>query len=195
LGEIGKERTPIISFTSEPLVRQRDYVRWFPSVCLFLSLATIWAEDNERRLIDRLLRPDMHLQNSAQGKEFAAANSHFTARSSTTTIMFPVAASRTERSFTGTRGIATDEYNSRSFQIDSRNAPVVQDHNVNLPGQLRTSVVRGLRETHDTDLELAGRTFAGQREFREHGKSQKSLDRQNPPLTIDQVRELLNKNK
>ena len=109
--------------------------------------------------------------------------------------MFPVAASRTERSITGMRAIATDEYGSQSFQIDNRNAPAVQDHNVNLPGQLRTSVVRGLRETHDTHLEVASRTFAGQREFREQGKSQKSLDRQNPSLTIDQVRELLNKNK
>jgi len=30
-----------------------------------------------------------------------------------------------------------------------------------------------------------------QHQFREQGKSQKSLDRQNPPMTIDQVRELL----
>jgi hypothetical protein len=37
--------------------------------------------------------------------------------------------------------------------------------------------------------------FADRHQFREQGKSQKSLDQQNPPMTIDQVRELLNKNK
>jgi hypothetical protein len=191
--KLAKENS-IISFTSEPLARQRDYVRWFPSVCLFVSLTTIWAQDHKRRLIDRLLQPDMHLQNTAKEKEFASANSQFTARSSSTS-MFPVAASRTERSFSGTRAIATQEYGSRSFQTGHRNASAVQSHNVKLPGQLTTSGVRGFREMHDAHLEVASRTFAGQRQFREQGKSQKSLDRQNPPLTIDQVRELLNKNK
>jgi len=47
----------------------------------------------------------------------------------------------------------------------------------------------------DADLEIVGHSFADQRLFRAQGKSQKSFDRQNPPLTIDQVRELLNKNK
>jgi hypothetical protein len=39
------------------------------------------------------------------------------------------------------------------------------------------------------------RIFAGNRPFLDQGKSQKALSRQNPPLTIEQVRELLNKNK
>ena len=62
------------------------------------------------------------------------------------------------------------------------------------PGQARESV-RGVHETQDAHSATGTRTFAGQRPFQEDGKSQKSLDRQNPPLTIEQVRELLNKNK
>ena len=45
------------------------------------------------------------------------------------------------------------------------------------------------------DVKKTDRKFADQHQFSERGKSQKSFDRQNPPLTIEQVRELLNKNK
>ena len=39
------------------------------------------------------------------------------------------------------------------------------------------------------------RDFPGTRPFLVQGKSQKALSQQDKPLTIDQVRELLNKNK
>jgi len=39
------------------------------------------------------------------------------------------------------------------------------------------------------------RDYAGIRPFLDQGKSQKSLSAQNKQLTIEQVRELLNKNK
>jgi hypothetical protein len=39
------------------------------------------------------------------------------------------------------------------------------------------------------------REYAGTRPFLDKGKSQKSLQAQNKPLTIEQVRELLNKSK
>jgi hypothetical protein len=58
-----------------------------------------------------------------------------------------------------------------------------------------TSSVQGVRNAYDSNKSTSDRTFAGQRPFLDRGKSQKSLDRQNPPMTIEQVRELLNKNK
>jgi hypothetical protein len=169
-------------------------VRWFPPVCLFLSLTTVLAQDQERRLIDRLLRPKIDLRNNAEGKEFPGANSRFTARSSNPHI-FPLAASRNERSFTSVRTIVASEYHSRSFESDNRNRATVQTHSVHLPGEITPPVAAGLGETRDAHLGVATRTFAGQTQFQEQGKSQKSLNRHNPPLTIDQVRELLNKNK
>ena len=54
---------------------------------------------------------------------------------------------------------------------------------------------RGTRDAPQSDKKVAVRTYAENRPFLEEGKSQKSLNRQNAPLTIDQVRELLNKNK
>ncbi len=54
---------------------------------------------------------------------------------------------------------------------------------------------RGTRDAPQADKKVATRTYAENRPFLDEGKSQKSLNRQNAPLTIEQVRELLNKNK
>src|SRR6516164_551459 len=108
---------------------------------------------------------------------------------------FVVKPSRKEKSFTGTRSLAVQDYRSRSFQNDSGNSDSFPSRAVNAAGQLPTPAAAGIRETRDANLEISGRNFPGERAFREGGKSQKSLDHQNPPLTIDQVRELLNKNK
>src|SRR5450432_3387495 len=48
-------------------------VRWLPPVLLILLLVLprLCAQEQERKLIDRLLKPDLTLQNSAQNKQFA----------------------------------------------------------------------------------------------------------------------------
>jgi len=135
----------------------------------------------------------MDLQNSAQGKAFAA-DSYATTRP-VTTREFVVEPSRKEKSFVDARTVAVQEYHSRSVRSDSPNSVVPQNCVASLPGQLATPLAPGVRQTRDAQLKVATQEFAGQREFREQGKSQKSLDHQNPPLTIDQVRQLLNKNK
>jgi hypothetical protein len=135
----------------------------------------------------------MDLQNSAQGKAFAV--DPYAVRRPSAVREFVVEPSRKERSFVGTRTIAVQQYHSRSFQSYSRNSGWLQSRAANRPAQMATPAVPGIHQTRDAHLEIASRNFAGAGEFREQGKSQKSLDRQNPPLTIDQVRELLNKNK
>jgi hypothetical protein len=42
---------------------------------------------------------------------------------------------------------------------------------------------------------VRAQSYSGNRPFLAQGKSQKALQRKNPPLTIEQVRELLNKDK
>ena len=163
-----------------------------------VSLFSVWttaglAQNQEQSLVDRLLRPNMELRNNAQGKKFTA-NSTVTSRRGTVGTFY-VESRRKEKSFAETRTVAHKEYHARSFENDAALSFSVQNRDANLPGQLKTSPARNLRETHDAYSEVLGRSFVDQRTFREQGKSQKSLDRQNPPLTIDQVRELLNKNK
>ena len=58
-----------------------------------------------------------------------------------------------------------------------------------------TRTARGPRDAPQSDKKVASRSYAENRPFLDQGKSQKSLNRKNAPLTIEQVRELLNKNK
>src|SRR5438046_3561101 len=58
-----------------------------------------------------------------------------------------------------------------------------------------TRTARCTRDAPQSDKKIASHSYAENRPFLDQGKSQKSLNRQNAPLTIEQVRELLNKNK
>jgi hypothetical protein len=159
----------------------------------FLVVSTGFTQQQERTLIDRLLRPDMELQNKAQSKKFATNSTVIENRGTVGTFVLEPA--RQQKPVAETRTIVTTEYRARSFQSNSSVSSSVQNRDADLSGQLTTLSTRDIHETHDSHLKVADRSFAGEREFREQGKSQKSLDRQNPPLTIDQVRELLNRNK
>lgn len=52
-----------------------------------------------------------------------------------------------------------------------------------------------VRPATDREKKISGNDFAGNRPFSGQGKSQKALSARKSPLTIEQVRELLNKNK
>jgi hypothetical protein len=135
----------------------------------------------------------MELQNNAQGKKFVANPAVIERRGTVGT--FFLQPTRHEKSFAETRVLAAPKYASRPFYEDAAVAPSLQDRNLNAPANISTSSVRGVHDAYDAHSTIASRSSADQRPFQEQGKSQKSLSRQNPPLTIDQVRELLNKNK
>jgi hypothetical protein len=88
------------------------------------------------------------------------------------------------------------QFNSRTFH-GSRGA--FQNSSQQAAGNSRvaypTQSARGPRDASQSDKKVASHAYAENRPFLDQGKSQKSLNRQNAPLTIDQVRELLNKNK
>jgi hypothetical protein len=183
-----------ICVTSDLIFRQFLIVRCAPVICSSLLLAsTVLAQQQERSLIDRLLRPDMELQNNAQSKKFSAKPANIENRGTVGT--FFLQPTRPEKQAADSPSFVPKKYNSRSFENGLGGSSSIQNRQAKLPEQLPTSAARNIHETHDSHLEVADRNFAGEREFRDQGKSQKSLDRQNPPLTIDQVRELLNKNK
>ena len=58
-----------------------------------------------------------------------------------------------------------------------------------------SQTARGVRDAPQSGKKVASRAYPGNRPFLNEGTNQKSLNRQNEPLTIEQVRELLNKNK
>ena len=135
----------------------------------------------------------MELQNNAQGKIFTA-NSAFVERRGTVGTFY-LRRTTTEKQFADVRNYSATAFPSRAFNSDRGAVATTQSQSAKADAQLIASSVRDVRETHDAHSEVTGRSFADQRAFQEQGKSQQSLDRKNPPLTIDQVRELLNKNK
>jgi hypothetical protein len=144
-------------------------------------------------LVDRLLRPNLELQNGAQGKKFVTNSAAIERRGTVGTFLLPPA--REEKSVADRREVAAVKYPSRSLHVDAVAADTLQNRNVKTSVNLSTSSVRGIHDAHDAHNAIAGGGYAATGPFPEQGKSQKSLDRQNPPLTIEQVRELLNKNK
>jgi len=111
----------------------------------------------------------MTLQNDAQNKKFTGDGSaSINKRANVGT--FYVHQKSHSKNFSGTRDFSTTQFYSHTY--------------------------RGGRTAYEVSgKKVAARAYAGNRPFLDEGKSQKSLNRQNEPLTIEQVRELLNKNK
>jgi hypothetical protein len=164
------------------------------SALLLTSLSCLRGQDQERKLIDRLLRPNMTLQSSEQKKKFIADGTSINKKASVDT--FYVEKKSNSKPFSGTRGFSTQQFNSRSFH---GNHNAFENSSRQARGSSRsaypTHTARGPRDAPQSDKKVASRAYAENRPFLDQGKSQKSLNRQNAPLTIDQVRELLNKNK
>jgi hypothetical protein len=164
------------------------------SVSFLTALSCLRAQDQERKLVDRLLRPDMTLQSSEQKKKFIADGTSINRKASVGT--FYVQKKSKSKTFSGAREFSTQQVNSRPFP-GTRGAP--ENSSQQPLGKSRltypTQSAAGPRDASQSDRKVASRAYTGNRPFLDHGKSQKSLNQQNAPLTIDQVRELLNKNK
>ena len=169
-------------------------MRWLPTICLTcLGLSASWAQQQEASLVDRLLRPNMELQNKAQSKKFVATSAVVEHRGGVGTFLLQP--NRVEKSFVHTHALTTTEYQSSRSLSASRTISSSQNRSADLPGLIGTSSARDIHSANGPRTVSASPVFSDQRQFREQGKSQKTLDQQNPPMTIDQVRELLNKNK
>ena len=133
----------------------------------------------------------MSLVNDGQNKRFRVKTASIDSRETVGTFYLDPKVEQPR--FAVTPGISPRQLNPLRLE------PVAKENRV---GQTRTaetkfptSSVSELRSTGDAEKRIATSNFPDQRPFRREGKSQKSFDRQHAPLTIDEVRELLNKNK
>jgi hypothetical protein len=169
-------------------------VRWHVTICSSIALlSAAQAQNQEGKLVDRLLRPDTTLQNSAQNKKVGATAAAVDTRGTIGT--FYLQPKLREKNFAGTREFPTRVVTCGSFNGRDRTNVSSPSHIVNSQAIYPTLSGPQLPPAHDSEKSIAARSFANQRTFLDQGKSQKALNRQNPPLTIEQVRELLNKNK
>jgi hypothetical protein len=172
-------------------------VRKSPGVAILLLavLCSASAQDQEKKLVDRLLKPDMTLQNDAQNKKFTGDGSaSINKRANAGT--FYVHRKPRSKNFPGTRDFSTTHFYAQTYH-GGRTAYEASSQQTlaNSKAPYANQTARGVRDAPQSRQEVASRAYAGTRPFLDQGKSQKSLNRQNEPLTIDQVRELLNKNK
>jgi hypothetical protein len=144
-------------------------------------------------LIDRLLKPDLTLQNSAQNKKFAIRSVSGDRELKTRRFFWQRKANT--KTFSGTRGFSTRSFRTRSFENNhemAESSPLKTVDKSDFAFETQTVEVR---HAADGEKKISGNGFAGNRAFVAQGKSQKALSARKPPLTIEQVRELLNKNK
>jgi hypothetical protein len=162
---------------------------------LAVVICCVRGQDQERKLVDRLLKPDMTLQNDAQNKKFTG-DSSASINKPATVKSFYVHQKTRSKNFGGTRDFATSQFYSKTYH-DGRSAYEVSSQQTlaNSGFANANQTARGVRDAPQSGKKVASRAYAGTRPFLDEGKSQKSLNQQNAPLTIDQVRELLNKNK
>jgi hypothetical protein len=172
-------------------------VRIWVAVWLLLAvpICCVRGQDQERKLLDRLLKPDMTLQNDAQNKKFTGdASASINKRASVGTFYFHQKAP--SKNFSGTRDFSTTQFYSKTYHGGRSAYEVSSDQTMaNSRPAYANQTARGVRDAPQSGKKVASRGYGASRPFLDQGKSQKSLNRQNAPLTIDQVRELLNKNK
>ena len=186
-----------ICFTKGHCLGQpRVVVRSF-AVCTVLAILICCAcgQDQERKLIDRLLKPDMALQNDAQNKRFASDGSaSINKRASVGS--FYIHQQTSSKDFSATRDFATSRFYSQTYRSGRRAYEASSQQTVATSQFAHANhTASGVRDAPQSGKKVASRAYAGNRPFLDEGKSQKSLNQKNAPLTIDQVRELLNKNK
>jgi hypothetical protein len=165
---------------------------------LFIGVTTSLAQEQERKLIDRILKPNTSMANSAQNKKFnntriASFDKPIKTRA------FSSTPKTLARSFPEERVFTPQQFAARHFRAGDSAA------NISPRGQLKNSdtvlaapvATAGAQVAPEsmTSATTPVREYAATRPFLDRGKSQKSLEAQNKPLTIEQVRELLNKSK
>jgi hypothetical protein len=176
----------------QPLVVRTSFAVWF---LLTAALCCIRAQDQEKKLVDRLLKPDMALQNDAQNKKFIGDGSASINKRANVGAFYVHQKPRS-KNFPGTRDFSTTQFYSQTYR-GGRTASEASSQQTlaNSKAAYGSQTARGVRDAPQSGKKVASRAYAGNRPFLNEGTNQKSLNRQNEPLTIEQVRELLNKNK
>ena len=163
-------------------------------ICLGLAFfSPLYAQEQEGTLVNRLLRPNTSLGNSEQNKKFFADRASVYKRARVAT--FYLQRKQKEKTYSNTREFASTSFKSRSFDSSGSDNSLLAARSTVQKGSYALPAARTSVELRDGHKQASTSDFAGNRPFLEKGKSQKSLDRKNPPMTIEQVRELLNKSK
>jgi hypothetical protein len=159
---------------------------------MLAAYSSAYAQDQEGKLVNRLLRPNTELSNGDQNKKFTADRVSIDKRARVGA--FYLHGKATSKTFANTRDFSATQFKSRSFDASGSGNSLLAARSTTATRSYDTPTARVSVSLRDSHKDVPISNFAGNRPFLEKGKSQKSLERKNAPMTIDQVRELLNKN-
>jgi hypothetical protein len=168
----------------------------FAIATLSIAASSAFAQEQEGKLIDRLLKPNLALENSAQNKKFANTGTTVFDKPART-HSFPQIQTNAIKPWTGDRALRPQQFAARHFRAGDSIANISARSQLTKNDTVFTTpaAIAGTRVAPASSETAAVREYAGIRPFLGKGKSQKALEAQNKPLTIEQVRELLNKSK
>lgn len=124
----------------------------------FFCVANLPAQQEEPSLVDRLLRPNMGLQNSAQDKKFAA-NSMIVERRGTVGTFY-LQPNRSEKSFADERRYLARQYAPCAFNSGLGTMPSSQNVSANRPAWIGSSGVLDLRSAYEARSIMPTRAYA-----------------------------------
>ena len=166
----------------------------FASMALLAGISVTFAQEQEDKLVNRILKPNMSLVNPAQNKKFNAAGTFVSKRASSRSFCTPNKSLR--KSFRSERAFSSRQLEAPRFRAGDTTtnvpggSPLMKAETIHL-----AAASSGTRVAPENGRSSHTTSFGGNRPFLHPGKSQKALSKQDRPLTIEQVRELLNKNK
>ena len=164
------------------------------SIALLAGISAASAQEQEGKLVDRILKPNMSLVNSAQNKQFDAAGISVAKQAPSKSFYTPDKS--LAKSFPAEPAFSPRQFAARHFRAGDTTAHVSTRSQLMKTGQVKVaSAACGTRVAPENGSSLPVAPFAGNRPFLGRGKSQEALSARDKPLTIEQVRELLNKNK
>ena len=158
-----------------------------------LSVSSARAQEQERKLVDRLLRPNTELQNSAQKKEFVADGTSIDKKA--TISLFYIQEKPLGKEFVADRQFAAKLFAARHFRDGEIAARVRARAQLARPANINSSTAFSVSDAFENGRKTISCSFVETHSFLDQGKSQKAISQHDTPLTIEEVRELLNKNK
>jgi hypothetical protein len=177
-------------------LRQGRSVRWlFLLPCLTTCVGFAQAQQPEGKFVDRLLRPDTSLVNSAQNMKFVATEGT-TVGKKFETKSFYSGSERPGKGFWGIRNFFPKDFGTKKFPRSETRARAVVSAELTHPNsQALAKASLLIRAASEEGQVAAAQGYADNRPFLGKGTRQEILSQQDRPLTIDEVRELLNRNK
>ena len=151
------------------------------------------AQEQENKMVDRLLRPNMELGNSAQDKKFVAVEGvsvdrKFQAKE------FSAATAHSPKSFWGAKSFLSKAFGTGKYaRAEAASNAKAAAELAYATTEFQTKQNTLARESSYAGKKTSVRDYADNRPFLGAGTRQKQLSEEDHAMTIDEVRELLNK--